>query len=238
MGDQDDLMSFLMSTSSRMAAAPLMPAVQVGAGNAHEPSTPPPVGKPDFSTMRKASTTSLGSTPPRSGFLWTPGDRGLEYVGKALVPATPPSTCKKIKPSASFEAISKEIDTVAEQLDTQLKIDKEKKKTGTEGGPKKQDKKTPAVQATDGTAGARPSRSSGNKAPKQGTKASKQGTHVKEEKPKPAEEEEGGELPITGEEGEEEEQEVDSEVTPDATDKKEINVKKKPAHKRGLKDCN
>ena len=116
MGDQDDLMSFLMSTSSGMPAAPLSgyQAPKSAQQALVQQATPQRKEESKWLEMRRASSTSLGATPKR--------DRGFEHMGSfaSLGLETPPSTAKANP--ARKDSMTAEIDAVAAKLDGQLAI--------------------------------------------------------------------------------------------------------------------
>ena len=219
MDDNDELMSFLMTTSSTMPAAlmstssgmPAAPSVMVEAqasSGDSQPQTPPS----NTWLMRRASSTSMG---------YTPKNRGFEYVGRAAAAlvASPPSTQK---PATTPGTLNSEIDAVAAQLDTQLKLEKAKK---TEKGTTKtkeaktKEAKTKEAKTKEATAG---SADPCKKAPKANKKIAKKELQETEPEKIPNED--------PAEEGEEEEPEHDPE---EPAEKEEAG---KPKRKMSRKD--
>ena len=215
MADNDELMSFLMTTSSAMPAArmstssgmPAAPSVMVESRVSSEdsqPQTPPP----KTWLMRRASSTSMGCTP---------GNRGFDYVGRAAeaLVASPPSTQK---PAETPGTLNSEIDAVAAQLDTQLKLEKAKKGEKSTG-------KTKQAKTKEATAGSTETRKKAPAADKKKKKiAVKELPVVEETEPEKIPDED------PAEEGEEEEPEQDPEE-PDAKEEASNPKKRKLARK-------
>ena len=132
MGDSDDLMSFLMATSSGMPAAPLSASqASKSAEQAVVQQATPQRKEPDWFAMRRASSTSLGATPKR--------DRGFEHVGRCL--ETPPSS--PMQNLHRQDSMKSAIEAVSQKLENQLKISGKKSEpaSSSEHKPKKETSK-------------------------------------------------------------------------------------------------
>ena len=137
MGDSDDLMSFLMATSSGMPAAPLS-ASQASKSDeqAVVQQATPQRKEPDWFAMRRASSTSLGATPKRG--------RGFEHVGRCL--ETPPST--PMQNLDRQDSMKSAIEAVSQKLENQLKISGKKSEQAS-SSEHKPEKETPKKESPD-----------------------------------------------------------------------------------------